>query len=73
MEPVEWLSVEAAAKQLRVAPMTLDGRRTSSEDGRSIRIRQEDLDAFVDAQKVIPGSLSHLYESGAPQDRNGDD
>jgi hypothetical protein len=50
-----------------------DGRLTSYKDGRAIRIRQEDLDAFVDAQKVVPGTLSHLYESKAPEDRNGDD
>jgi hypothetical protein len=29
--------------------------------GRVIRVKESDLDAFLEAHRVEPGSLSHLY------------
>lgn len=29
--------------------------------GRVIRLKQTDVDAFIDASKIAPGSLEHLY------------
>ena len=29
--------------------------------GRVIRLKREDVDAFLESQRITPGSLSHLY------------
>jgi excisionase family DNA binding protein len=29
--------------------------------GRVIRLKREDIDAFLESQRIVPGSLSHLY------------
>ncbi len=32
--------------------------------GRVIRLKREDVDAFVESQRIAPGSLGHLYPRG---------
>ena len=41
--------------------------------GRVIRLRKEDVDAFLEARRIQPGELSHLYPPGTGQEDEGDD
>lgn len=63
---IVWLSSGAAAKQLGITTRTL--YRMISEDhvpayrfGRVIRLKQEDVDAFIEASRISEGELKHLY------------
>lgn len=61
-----WLGTKAAAEYLGITPRTLyrlidDGQLPAYKFGRVIRVKQADVDAFIDASRVEPGSLKHLY------------
>lgn len=69
---IHWLSTAAAAKHLGVTPRTL--YRFIDEDGlpayrfgRVIRLKQADVDAYIEACRIEPGSLEHLYPEPSPQ------
>jgi excisionase family DNA binding protein len=63
---IQWLSTAAAAKRLGVTPRTLY-RFIDADDlpayrfGRVIRLKQTDVDSFIEACRIEPGSLEHLY------------
>lgn len=64
--PVEWLSTADAAKALGITPRTLyrfidAGDLPAYRFGRVIRVKQSDVDAFIEAARIQPGSLEHLY------------
>ena len=64
--PIQWLSTADAAKYLGITPRTLyrfidEGQITGYRFGRVIRLKQSDVDAFIEASKITPGSLEHLY------------
>jgi excisionase family DNA binding protein len=66
-EGVVWLSTKAAAAQLAISPRTLyrlmdQGSVVVYRFGRVFRIKQNDIDAYVDSQRAAPGTLGHLYE-----------
>ncbi len=66
MEPIAWLSTAKAAEYLGVALRTLyrmidTGEIAGHQFGRVIRIKQSDLDHFLQQARITPGSLSHLY------------
>ena len=55
-----------AAEYLGVVLRTLykfldEGAIPAYKLGRVIRLKREDVDAFLESQRVVPGSLSHLY------------
>lgn len=63
---VRWLGTTEAAEQLGVVPRTLyrmidEGQIPAYKMGRVIRIKASDLDAYLEANRVEPGSLKHLY------------
>ena len=63
--PIQWLSTAEAARYLGITPRTLyrfidEGQITGYRFGRVIRLKQTDVDAFIDASKIAPGSLEHL-------------
>ena len=65
-EPLRWLGTTEAAEHLGVVPRTLyrmidEGLIPAYKMGRVIRIKASDLDAYLEANRVQPGSLSHLY------------
>lgn len=69
---IQWLSTAAAAKRLGVTPRTL--YRFIDEDdlpayrfGRVIRLKKTDVDAYIEACRIEPGSLEHLYPEPAPE------
>ena len=68
-----WLTAADAARWLGVSPGTVvrlmhDGAIPRNRVGRSYRISVADLDAYVDAHHVEPGSLSHLTRYGLRSD-----
>ncbi len=43
-----------------------DGEIRAYKVGRVIRLRKADVDAFLEAHVVEPGTLAHLYPDGEP-------
>jgi len=65
-EEVHWLSTAAAARRLGITPRTLyrfidEGDLTAYRFGRVIRLKQDDVDSYIDTCKIEPGTLEHLY------------
>lgn len=65
-EEIRWLGTADAAARLGVTTRTLykfidSGQLPAYHFGRVIRLKLADLDTFIDASRVEPGSLSHLY------------
>ncbi|MEZ5165739.1 MAG: helix-turn-helix domain-containing protein [Acidimicrobiales bacterium] len=64
-DPV-WLSTPAAAERLGITARTLyrfidEGQLPAYKFGRVIRLKQTDVDAYIESCRVEPGSMSHLY------------
>lgn len=73
MSPSEitWLSTAEAARRLGVTTRTLyrfidEGDLPAYKFGRVIRLRESDIDAFIDASRIAPGELDHLYGQPRP-------
>ena len=76
MDEIHWRGTKRAASYLGVTPRTLyrlidQGDIPAYQMGRVIRLKQEDLDAFVEQARITPGSLRHLYPDPSPPDENG--
>jgi putative molybdopterin biosynthesis protein len=61
-----WLSTQEAARRLGVTARTLyrfidQGELPAYRLGRVIRLMLKDVDAFIEASRIAPGSLEHLY------------
>ena len=68
---IDWLSTKGAAEYLGLTPRTLyrlidEGQIPAYRFGRVIRIKQSDVDSFIEAQRIEPGTLAHLYPEAAP-------
>ena len=75
---MSWLSTKAAAAYLGIAPRTLyrlidDGRLAAYKFGRVIRLKQQDVDAYIESARLEPGSLRHLYPDGRVDDDTADE
>jgi excisionase family DNA binding protein len=60
-----WLSVQCAAHVLGGVPRTVyrlinDGQLPGYRIGRVVRVRSDDLERYLDAARIVPGSLDHL-------------
>lgn len=67
-DPDRWMSSKEASRSLSISVRTLyrlidDGEIVAFKIGRVIRVRQVDLDAFVDGARIEPGALVHLYRT----------
>ena len=65
-DQVSWLSTKAAAEHLGVTLRSLyrfidEGGLTAYKFGRVIRLKESDVDTFIEASRIVPGSLEHLY------------
>ena len=65
-EPIVWLSTKEAAKRLGVTLRSLyrfidEGDLAAYRFGRVIRLQEQDVDGFIEASRIAPGSLEHLY------------
>jgi len=62
----EWLSTKEAARRLGITTRTLyrlidEGQLPAYKFGRVIRLKADEVEAFVDAARITPGELGHLY------------
>jgi excisionase family DNA binding protein len=60
------MSTKQASAYLGVNLRTLyrfidEGGLPAFKFGRVIRLRQQDVEAFVESARIVPGSLEHLY------------
>jgi excisionase family DNA binding protein len=63
---IEWLSTQDAARRLGITTRTLyrfidQGELPGYRMGRVIRVKAADVDAFIEASRIQPGTLEHLY------------
>ena len=70
--PIQWLSTAEAARFLGITPRTLyrfidEGKITGYRFGRVIRLKQDDVDAFIEQSRIAPGTLEHLYPDPSPK------
>ena len=75
-QPISWLSTKEAAERLGVTLRSLyrfidEGDLVAYKFGRVIRIQQTDVDGFIAASRITPGSLEHLYPEVKGSARNG--
>ncbi|MFP4149695.1 MAG: helix-turn-helix domain-containing protein [Nitriliruptoraceae bacterium] len=68
-----WLSTKQAANQLGITPRTLyrlidGGQLPAYRFGRVIRLKQQEVESFVERSRIVPGELEHLYADGSGQD-----
>lgn len=64
--PNQWMSTKEAARHLGITPRTLyriidEGQLAAYQFGRVYRLKRSDVEAFIEASRVQPGSLRHLY------------
>ena len=69
-EEITWLSTAAAARRLGITPRTLyrfidEGDVPAYRFGRVIRLKQTDVDKYIESCLIEPGSLEHLYPEAA--------
>lgn len=67
---IRWLSTADAAKYLGITPRTLyrfidQGDVAAFRFGRVIRLKQDDVDQFIEDRRIEPGTLEHLYPEPA--------
>lgn len=72
-EEINWLSTREAARHLGITTRTLyrlidGGQLPAYKFGRVIRLKESEVDAFVEQARIEPGSLEHLYADGAGDD-----
>jgi excisionase family DNA binding protein len=61
-----WLGTREAAARTGVTLRTLyrfidEGLLPAYKFGRVIRLKQDDVDVFIESSRIVPGSLEHLY------------
>jgi excisionase family DNA binding protein len=65
-EPIRWLSTREASERLGVTLRSLyrfidEGDVAAYRFGRVIRLQETDVDRFIEASRIAPGTLEHLY------------
>ncbi len=68
-EPTKWLSTREAAGELGITTRTLyrlidSDQIPAYKFGRVIRLKAEEVDAFIERSRIEPGDLEHLYADG---------
>ncbi|MCK4176500.1 helix-turn-helix domain-containing protein [Aciditerrimonas ferrireducens] len=76
-ERIQWMSTKEAAEHLGVTLRSLyrfidEGSLPAYRFGRVIRLKEEDVERFIESCRIAPGSLEHLYPElkGQGQGRN---
>lgn len=76
-EDIAWLSTAEAARRLGITPRTLyrfidEGQVPAYRFGRVIRLKEAEVDGFIDSCRIEPGTLEHLYPEATPARDGGD-
>lgn len=66
MGDIRWLSTAEASERLGVTLRTLyrlvnEGRLPAYKIGRVIRLKEADVEVFIESARIQPGTLAHLY------------
>ena len=74
-DEIHWLSTAEAAKRLGVTSRTLyrfidEGHIAGYRFGRVIRLKQTDVDSFIESSRIEPGTLEHLYPEVVGESRS---
>ena len=69
-DEIVWLSTKEAASRMGVTARTLyrfidEGGVPAYRLGRVIRLKQSDVDAYIERCRIEPGTLEHLYPDSA--------
>lgn len=69
-DAIEWLSTKEAARHLGIATATLyrlidAGELPAYRIGRVIRLKQHEVDAFIEAARILPGTLEQVDADGS--------
>ncbi|HEX8582665.1 MAG TPA: helix-turn-helix domain-containing protein [Acidimicrobiales bacterium] len=75
--PIVWLSTAEAAHRLGITSRTLyrfidEGQLPAYRFGRVIRLKESEVDEFIESCRIQPGTLEHLYPEtvgGRPAER----
>jgi len=75
MSETHWLGTQEASQRLGITLRTLyrfvdEGQIAAYKFGRVIRLKEEDVDAFVEQARIQPGELAHLYPEPKPAARD---
>ena len=75
---IRWLSTADAAKRVGITPRTLyrfidSGELPAYRFGRVIRLKESEVDVFIESCRIEPGSLEHLYPEATGPAGGGDD
>jgi excisionase family DNA binding protein len=65
-DEISWMSTGEAAKRLGVTVRTLyrlidESQLPAYKFGRVIRLKGSEVEAFIEASRIQPGTLEHLY------------
>ena len=65
-DEILWMSTQEAARRLGITPRTLyrfvdEGALPAYKMGRVFRLKRSDVDEFMEASRIRPGTLEHLY------------
>ena len=66
-----WIGTAEASERLGVTLRTLyrlvdEGKLPAYKIGRVIRLKDADVEAFIESARIQPGSLGHLYPEPRP-------
>jgi excisionase family DNA binding protein len=65
-DPIRWMSTREASERLGITLRTLyrfidEGQLSAYKFGRVIRLKEADVEGFIEASRITPGTLEHLY------------
>ncbi|MGQ0522003.1 MAG: helix-turn-helix domain-containing protein [Actinomycetota bacterium] len=65
-DPIRWMSTRDTSERLGVTLRTLyrfidEGQIAAYKLGRVIRLKESDVEAFIENARIEPGALEHLY------------
>ena len=65
-DEVAWLGTKEAAAQLGITLRSLyrfidEGELAAYKFGRVIRLKEEDVERYIESCRIAPGQLEHLY------------
>lgn len=74
MDEIHWLSTQEAARRMGITTRTLyrfvdEGQLPAYRMGRVFRLKQSDVDAFIESSRVEPGTLAKLYPERKTSDK----
>lgn len=65
-DDIRWMSTRETSARLGITLRTLyrfidEGQLVAYKFGRVIRLKEADVEAFIEGARIVPGTLEHLY------------